>query len=69
MRNEVLPVGTEGLLRRLGYCLTASRGAWLPAGVSLPEDIVMTADQVRYRRYQAIMIKRFGNSFFERRGS
>jgi hypothetical protein len=34
MKNEVLPVGTEALLRRLGYTLDAKRTEWRPTSDS-----------------------------------
>ena len=86
MKNEICPVGTGLLLRRLGYVLDGSRERWVAGVESVRPDrlgrvvearvseicserfdptIEMTDDQIRYRRYQAIRIREFGNKFFE----
>ncbi len=149
MKNEVLPVGTERLLNRLGYALGVGRTSWsaaealgsVPAGKEgsekvvvdpsmaddellmvsgdvsrrdlncglwpevlretavfysdsmmrryvapgkrvkaardltyedlalpdvIPADRIMTSEQLRFRKHQAIMIRHFGNKFFKR---
>lgn len=39
MKNEVLPVGTESLLRGLGYVLDTSRERWLCGGEGLKRPL------------------------------
>lgn len=60
---EVHPIGTESLLRRLGYSLDRLRSAWRPVGweQSPPVDArPMSGEEVRYRRYEGMSIHAFG---------
>jgi len=80
MDFEVCPIGTERLLRSLGYALSPGGGAWLPIASDSdlpasppdrlgrvaaarmseisPEAVVMTVVEKRYRRREAIDIRR-----------
>lgn len=70
---EVLPLGTGVFLNRLGYWLTPTRAEWEARegvlGVRGPVEVLpavrMTVDQLRYRRHQALFIRKYGKKFFE----